>query len=67
MAMAKDRRTEWRWMPPECLAELKALEDEDDELTQPPTKKQSILRAERNETFPHPMIVIEVRPCWQGC
>ncbi len=40
-AMAKDRRTEWRWMPPECLAELKALEDEDDELAQPSTKKQS--------------------------
>jgi hypothetical protein len=28
-------------MPPECLAELKALEDEDDVLTQPSTKKQS--------------------------
>jgi hypothetical protein len=40
-AMAKDRRTEWCWMPPECLAELKALEDEDDDLTQPSTKKQS--------------------------
>jgi hypothetical protein len=40
-AMAKDRRTEWRWPPPECLAELKAFEDEDDELTQPSTKKQS--------------------------
>jgi len=40
-AMAKDRRTEWRWMPPECLAELKALEDEDDGLTQPSAKKQS--------------------------
>jgi hypothetical protein len=40
-AMAKDRRTEWRWMPPECLAELKALEDEDDELTQPAVKKRS--------------------------
>jgi hypothetical protein len=39
-AMAKDRRTEWRWTPPECLAELKALEDEDDDLTQPSTKKQ---------------------------
>src|SRR5438270_5360370 len=39
-AMAKDRRTEWRWMPPECLAELKALEDEDDELTQPAAKKR---------------------------
>jgi hypothetical protein len=40
-AMAKDRRTDWRWMPPECLAELKALEDEDDDLTQPSTKKHS--------------------------
>ncbi|MDQ3501243.1 MAG: hypothetical protein M3488_09810 [Actinomycetota bacterium] len=40
-AMAKDRRTEWRWMPPECLAELKSLEDEDDDLTQPSTEKQS--------------------------
>jgi hypothetical protein len=39
--MAKDRRTEWRWMPPECLAELKVLEDEDDELTQPAAKKRS--------------------------
>src|SRR5450631_345878 len=41
VAMAKDRRTEWRWMPPECLAELKTLEDEDDELTQPAAKKRS--------------------------
>ena len=40
-AMAKDRRTEWRWMPPECLAELKALEDEDDEVTQPAAKNRS--------------------------
>jgi hypothetical protein len=40
-AMAKDRRTEWRWMPPECLAELKALADEGEESTQPSTKKQS--------------------------
>jgi hypothetical protein len=40
-AMAKDRRTEWRWMPPECSAELKALEGEDDGLTQPSAKKQS--------------------------
>ena len=39
-AMAKDRRTQWRWVPPECLAELKALEEEDDDLTQPSTKKQ---------------------------
>jgi hypothetical protein len=40
-AMAKDRRTDWRWTPPECLAELKALDDEDEELTQTSTKKQS--------------------------
>jgi hypothetical protein len=40
-AMARDRRTDWRWTPPECLAELKALGDEDEELTQPSTKKQS--------------------------
>ncbi len=40
-AMAKDRRTVWRWTPPECLAELKALDDEDEELTQTSTKKQS--------------------------
>lgn len=40
-AMAKDRRTEWRWVPPECLAELKALEEENDDLTQPSTKKPS--------------------------
>jgi hypothetical protein len=40
-AMAKDRRTEWRWMPPECLAELKALEEEEDDLPQPSAKKQS--------------------------
>jgi hypothetical protein len=40
-AMARDRRTNWRWTPPECLAELKALEDEDEELTQPSPKKQS--------------------------
>jgi hypothetical protein len=40
-AMAKDRRTEWRWMPPECLAELKSLDDEEDESTQTSTHKQS--------------------------
>jgi len=40
-AMARDRRTDWRWKPPECLAELKALDDEDEELTQTSTKKQS--------------------------
>ena len=40
-AMARDRRTEWRWTPPECLAELKTLADEEDELTQASTKKQT--------------------------
>jgi len=40
-ARARDRRTDWRWTPPECLAELKALGDDDEELTQPSTKKQS--------------------------
>jgi hypothetical protein len=41
VAMAKDRRTDWDWEPPECLAELKALDEEDDELPQPSRKKQS--------------------------
>lgn len=40
-AMARDRRTDWRWTPPECLAELKALDEEDDDLTQTSTRKQS--------------------------
>jgi len=40
-AMARDRRTEWRWIPPECLAELKSLDDEEDESTQISTQKQS--------------------------
>jgi hypothetical protein len=40
-AMSRDRRTDWRWTPPECLADLKALDDEDEELTQTSTKKQS--------------------------
>jgi len=40
-SMARDRRTDWHWTPPECLAELKALDDEDEELTQTSTKKQS--------------------------
>jgi hypothetical protein len=40
-AMARDRRIEWRWEPPPCLAELKALDDEDEGLTQPSTKKHS--------------------------
>jgi hypothetical protein len=40
-AIARDRRTDWRWTPPECLAELKTLVHEDQELTQTSTKKQS--------------------------
>src|SRR3954471_18088627 len=40
-AMARDRRTDWRWTPPECLTELKALDEEDDDLTQTSTRKQS--------------------------
>ena len=40
-AMARDRRTDWHWTPPECLAELKTLDEEDDDLTQPSTRKQS--------------------------
>jgi hypothetical protein len=30
-AMARDRRTDWHWTPPECLAELKRLEKEGDD------------------------------------
>jgi len=40
-AMAKDRRTFWHWTPPECLAELKTLDGQDDEVTQTSTRKQS--------------------------
>ena len=40
-AMARDRRTGWCWTPPECLAELKALDEEDDDVTQTSTRKQS--------------------------
>ncbi len=40
-AMARDRRTEWRRMPLECLAALKALDGKEDESTQPSTKKNS--------------------------
>jgi hypothetical protein len=40
-AMARDRRRDWRWTPPECLAELKALDEEDDNVTQTSTRKQS--------------------------
>ena len=40
-AMARNRRTDWHWIPPECLAELKALDQEDDDVTQTSTRKQS--------------------------
>ena len=33
-AMARDRKTEWRWEPQACLAELKALDDGDEISTQ---------------------------------
>jgi hypothetical protein len=40
-AMARDRRTDWRCEPPACLAELKALKDDDEVSTQPSRKKHS--------------------------
>jgi hypothetical protein len=39
--VARDRRTEWHWIPPACLAELKSLDAEQDESTQTSTKKHS--------------------------
>jgi len=40
-AMARDRRTDWRWTPLECLVELKALDEKDEGFTQTSTKKRS--------------------------
>jgi hypothetical protein len=40
-AMAKDRRTDWDWDPPECLVELKALDEGDEGSAQPSRKKHS--------------------------
>ena len=40
-AVARDRRKAWRWTPPDCLAELKALEAEDDEMSQVSTAKRA--------------------------
>ena len=40
-AMAKDRRTDWDWEPPECLDELKTLDQGDEVLTQPSRKEHS--------------------------
>jgi hypothetical protein len=39
--MARDRRKAWRWTPPNCLAELKALEAEEDEMSQTSTAKRA--------------------------
>ncbi len=39
--IARDRRTDWHWTPPECLAVLNALEEEDCDLTQQSTNKHS--------------------------
>jgi hypothetical protein len=38
-AIARDRRTDWRWTPPECLAELNALDKQDDDVTQTSTRQ----------------------------
>ena len=38
-AMARDRRTDWDWEPPECLAELKALDEGDEGSAQPSSKE----------------------------
>jgi hypothetical protein len=40
-AMVRDRRTDWHYEPLACLAELKALEDDEEESTQPSRKKHS--------------------------
>jgi hypothetical protein len=40
-AMARDRRTDWDWEPPEYLAELKALDEGDEGSAQPSSEKRS--------------------------
>jgi hypothetical protein len=40
-ATARDRRTDWRWEPLACLAELKALDAQDEGSPQPSTEKHS--------------------------
>jgi hypothetical protein len=40
-ALVRDRRKAWRWTPPDCLAELRALEAEDDEMPQASTAKRA--------------------------
>ena len=34
-AVSRNRKTDWRWQPPECLAELKTLAQEEEDTTQP--------------------------------
>jgi len=41
-AMARDRRTDWRWTPLVCLTELKALDEKDEGFTQTSTRKRSM-------------------------
>ena len=41
-AMARDRRTDWRWTPLACLTELKALDEKDEGFTQNSTRKRSM-------------------------
>ena len=40
-AMSRDRRKGWAWTPPDCLAELKALESESDERPQTSAAKRA--------------------------
>ena len=40
-AMSRDRRKNWDWTPPDCLAELKALESESDEIPQASAPKRA--------------------------
>lgn len=44
-AMSRDRRTRWDWTPPDCLADLKALDAESDEIPQTSTPKRPKPRA----------------------
>lgn len=40
-AMSRDRRTSWGWTPPDCLADLKALEAESDDIPQTSAAKRA--------------------------
>ncbi|MFI5358389.1 MAG: hypothetical protein ACHQ4G_13745, partial [Opitutales bacterium] len=52
-AMARDRRLAWHWEPPVCLAELKALDNADDDSPQPSTKKQAKDLVQNNSSKTH--------------